>query len=231
MRTGTLIEIDRLPRFSLAGFKPVFVTVAKMRELTENRLKGMQLSDEGAAAYRERYLSERMDYLRGHITMEGGYFGRDGSVTFHYEANLCTADPLEVIGFTFRWEYGGSDHTKRVAVEARPSNLGLGSVYYFICPYSGTLCRKLYTDGNVLTGRRGFKHTYSARNDSKRHREIMALYKLLDTPYREPYRKYYYRGKLTPYGLRMEGAYYKIVGKGGGQGILGAVTALLGEDE
>lgn len=224
-----MVEIDRLPRITLSTFKPIFGNVARMREATEARLRERPPStEEEAIAFREESVETWSRYLRGYIEMKGGYFGEGNSVCLYYKAEVCLADPLEIVAFTFKWEYGGSAHTQRVAVEARPSNLGLGSVYYFICPCCSELCRNLYTDGRVLIGRRGFRHTYSARNETKRVREILKLYNILDTPAKYPYRKEYYRGKITPFGRRMERVYNRFLKIGGSQGLFDKMEELWG---
>lgn len=109
---------------------------------------------------------------------------------------------LEIESFLFEW---GKDkqYRQEIRLHRQPSNLGISSVIYFLCPHTGRKCRKLYTDGKIITSRWAFKHTYSQRNKSRKSRELDRLMNHYD---KDPYRKYgkpEYRGKRTPYGERL----------------------------
>lgn len=190
--------IDRLDRIELSGLKPFFRNLKRIKQSLDRwEEEHPSKSEEDIILFRKETLSKMKDYLTGKCT-----FGE--SLTIHIEADIDFVDSVEVEGFNFRWEHEGETRLQSVKLEKRPSNLGKPEpVYYFVCPYSGTLCRKLYTDGKVLAGRKSFSHIYSTQQRSERIREVDNLMAILDSPQKGKYRKEYYRGKLTPYGWRL----------------------------
>lgn len=44
----------------------------------------------------------------------------------------------------FLWEHQGKRNQKEIKLQTEPSNLGNGTVWYFLCPYTGHKCRKLF---------------------------------------------------------------------------------------
>lgn len=96
----------------------------------------------------------------------------------------------------------GKDLTQRIEVEQQESHLIAGAhVYYFLCPVLHRRCKKLYLIGDGFRCSRAFKHHYPQQNKS----HVDRLYYEYHSP--EPYRdngKMYYRGKLTPYGKRVQ---------------------------
>lgn len=58
----------------------------------------------------------------------------------------------------------------KVKLVSVPSNLGKGQVWYFLCPHTGKLCRKLFAVGKFFLHRKAFpnamyeKQTYSSKN-------------------------------------------------------------------
>lgn len=107
-------------------------------------------------------------------------------------------------GETPRMELSWVDENERsqretIFFKSKPSNLGDGITYYFVCPRTGALCRRLYFTDRYITSRNGFrKPLYLSQARSHKQRDLFPT---------EPYRengKMYYRGKLTPYGKRVE---------------------------
>ena len=47
----------------------------------------------------------------------------------------------------FFWEHQGTRNQKTIKLHTEPSNLGNGTVQYFLCPYTSHKCRKLFLDG------------------------------------------------------------------------------------
>ena len=103
-----------------------------------------------------------------------------------------------------RIELSWGDDEERSKMEtiffkSKPSNLKNGTTYYFVCPRTGALCRRLYFTDRYITSRKGFrKPLYLSQARSHKQRDLFPT---------EPYRengKMYYRGKLTPYGKRVE---------------------------
>ena len=123
-----------------------------------------------------------------------------GEIEYDMEAIV---EKQRVTSIVFKWSYQGQDYQQAVDIEYLPSNLGKGAVPYFLCPHNGLYCRKLYTNGKVLVGRRAFYHTYENNIHSRTQREQDRYYKLICCE-SEPYRKRYYKGKLTPFGRKIE---------------------------
>lgn len=86
--------------------------------------------------------------------------------------------------------------------------------YYFICPKSGALCRKLYFVNGVFVGRKSFRHIYE-KQANRRHRKHDSLIDYLSCNFDllEPrrYRRETYNGKLTPYGRSLKKRYEKLL--------------------
>jgi len=91
----------------------------------------------------------------------------------------------------------------KVPLVAMKSNLGEGKVWYFHCPFTGKLCRKLYLIDGYFKHRDGGKVYYQKQIDSKKYREIEKVYGPLfelDKVYTLLYSKHfkqYYKGKPT----------------------------------
>ena len=67
----------------------------------------------------------------------------------------------------FFWEYQGTRNQKTIKLHTEPSNLGNGSVRYFLCPYTSHKCRKLFLDGKTIASRYAFSHIYSIQKESR----------------------------------------------------------------
>jgi hypothetical protein len=92
-----------------------------------------------------------------------------------------------------------------------PSNLGKGEVWYFVCPNTGKLCRKLYQGSIYFLHRDAFEGCfYDSQVQSHRNRALLKLYSLhfvTDKVYEERYRKYFkpcYNGKPTKRTLKLQ---------------------------
>ena len=85
----------------------------------------------------------------------------------------------------------------------RPSNLGAGLLWFFVCPYTGKVCRKLHLINGYFKHRSALQDLmYQNQLESKRWREWNKMYagKFNDHIYEELYSKYfkrYYKGKMT----------------------------------
>lgn len=192
-----MVEINELKRVCLRDFKPFFTEIEKLKRAAEAAL---QKHPEQEYSINNKF-REAVSHIKGTYKLR-----EDTEVTILPEVNSYRR---ELTHFSFRWRaMDGENKVKFVAVTKRPSNLGKGDVYYFVCPYSGRLCRKLYTDGYLFTSRWAFNHTYSDRNLSKRNRDLFRVVDAMrETDREERYRKEYYRGKLTPYGRRRRKLY------------------------
>jgi hypothetical protein len=104
---------------------------------------------------------------------------------------------------TFRYSHGKRFRKLGVAVRKADTNLGVGVMYWFVCPVTDRLCRKLFFVDGLLMSRFAMKKArypcqYLTAIDKVYHRNE----KYQEPPYKR-YGKPYYRGKLTPYGKRL----------------------------
>lgn len=91
-----------------------------------------------------------------------------------------------------------------------PSNLGVGVVWYFLCPETNKRCRKLYSISGYFLHREAFKDCmYECQTKSKSHRKMdkrFAAYFKSDELHEELYSKHFkktYAGKPTKRYLRI----------------------------
>jgi len=99
----------------------------------------------------------------------------------------------------------------KVKIECLPSNLGKGEVYYFRCPSTHKLCRKLYFLSGYFLHRTAFRSLmYQRQLESKKNRELL---KILDASFvpdevyderYKPYFKTHYNGKPTKRYLKLQ---------------------------
>ena len=99
----------------------------------------------------------------------------------------------------------------KVQIESLPSNLGKGEVYYFVCPSTGKLCRKLFFESSYFLHRTAFRYLmYQNQLESKKNRELFKIFNASFVPdkvYEERYKPYFkthYNGKPTKRFLRLE---------------------------
>ena len=80
--------------------------------------------------------------------------------------------------------------------------------YYFVCPITGKLCRKLYLYDGRFVSRGAFNPLYKQQTKSHSYRNN-PLFALLDLEIKieqietDRYRREYYNGKITPYGRKV----------------------------
>jgi hypothetical protein len=89
----------------------------------------------------------------------------------------------------------------RVSLESRISNLGKGTVWYFICPATGKRCRTLYGIGDYFLSRSAYPSAmYSSQTEGKQWRELSKAFRVLNLE-REHLEKRHsrttYKGRLT----------------------------------
>ena len=185
-----MTEIDHIRRITLRDLKPFFSNFSKVRgQLLDLLEQKPELISEAVEAVKSR--------LQGSITFSG-------STAYNIQGRVNGLGELD--GFDFRWADDGEERKQRVRLATRPSNLGLGTCYYFVCPYTGRICRKLYTDGKVLISRYGFRHTYSSRNYSHRWRSdkrALDFILLMGQEHNQAGKRERYRGKPTRFGRKL----------------------------
>ncbi|MEM6272806.1 MAG: hypothetical protein AAF998_25555 [Bacteroidota bacterium] len=111
-------------------------------------------------------------------------------------------DPQPEVHLAFA--YQGKKVQQRIELTTLQSNLGLGVLWYFICPHTGKRCRKLYLSNGRFTHREASAgECYQSQIASKKERHyektygaIFAAGRAWDTM-REKHFKKYYAGKPT----------------------------------
>jgi hypothetical protein len=104
----------------------------------------------------------------------------------------------------------GEPKNYKVKIIEVPSNLGKGYLYYFKCPITHKLCRKLYLDSGMFLHRTAFNMIYEKQTESKKWRSLTAVFDkaiIPDAVYSERYKKYFkthYNGKPTKRYLKLE---------------------------
>lgn len=149
-----------------------------------------------------------------------GYFApattRSGVVSWKRGGNVIASVGLAtkttgVPVARFSYEVNGKPQAYDVALRWKRSNLNPTTeygYYYFVCPVTGALCRKLYLVDGRFIGRKAFKPLYEAQTQSHKARRTgrtwRYLLKLEDMVYLQRYRRETYNGRLTPYGRKVE---------------------------
>ena len=125
--------------------------------------------------------------------------------SIQFETNLTGAVPYAVLTYNYK----GTPVRTEITLRFRPSNLKHGTgYYYFVCPVTGLSCRKLYLVNGRFVGRLAFRPLYSQQAESHTQRGL-SVYTLralgvYEEMRNKPYRRLTYRGKLTPYGRKVE---------------------------
>lgn len=108
-----------------------------------------------------------------------------------------------------RYRYRGENIDTPLTLRYQASNLNNGTgFYYFVCPVTGMSCRKLYLVNGRFVSRSAFRPLYRKQTESRTRRsgglaylDALADLEALES---EKYRRFTYRGKLTPYGRKCE---------------------------
>lgn len=140
----------------------------------------------------------------GTLTWTWQNSGRTNSISIF--TNTKSSRPFVELNY----RYGENPRNYKVYLEAIPSNLGKGKIWYFICPQTHKRCRKLYSVGGYFLHREAFKGAmYEKQTQSKKWREIEKVYGAFfdsDKHYAELYSKNfrkYYKGKPTKRYLKL----------------------------
>lgn len=111
---------------------------------------------------------------------------------------------------TFDYKYRDSEEIKYTAnLITRPSNLGNGKLWFFICPHTGKVCRKLHLiNGYFLHRTANPQLMYAKQIESKKMREWSKRFGFMfdDEVYTEIYSKHFkshYNGKPTKRFLKL----------------------------
>lgn len=145
---------------------------------------------------------------------EWGYLNflgvKSGTISWSRNGQKHSSVGIEVSNDGFKafvildYKSNGEPINYKIKIISKPSNLGKGEVFYFVCPKTKKYCRKLYLHGSYFLHRDAFKGLmYSKQLESKKNRELHKVfdaYYLSDEVYEERYKKYFkthYNGKET----------------------------------
>ena len=110
----------------------------------------------------------------------------------------------------FDYKCNGNKYEYAVNLESIPSNLGKGKIWYFVCPLTKKLCRKLHLINEMFMHRSNLPSgMYSVQTESKNWRRMSKFYGSyykLDDYYEELYSKHFkthYNGKPTKRYLKL----------------------------
>jgi len=121
-----------------------------------------------------------------------------GSISISSSINLDS--PHVSLTYTFNNE---KDVTYDISLVKITSNLKKGHIWYFRCPYTNKLCRKLYLIDGYFMHREATRGFYDKQIQSKHYRNLEKVYGpvfLLDKLYQQLYSKHFrksYKGKPT----------------------------------
>lgn len=102
------------------------------------------------------------------------------------------------------YRYRDEPRNYKVYLVNIPSNLGKGNVWYFRCPQTSRLCRKLYSVGGYFLHRSAFTGCmYESQTRSKKYRQldrVLGVYFKSDQLYEQLHKKHFkkwYAGQPT----------------------------------
>lgn len=106
---------------------------------------------------------------------------------------------------TLNYRCGGINIDYSVEIISRPANIGNGLLWFFVCPHTGAVCRKLHFGGKYFLHRSAYPDfLYELQTWSKtaryEYKTPMYLEMRADGVYDQIYRKHfkkYYNGKPT----------------------------------
>ena len=140
-----------------------------------------------------------------------GYFVPDGVISGVLRWNNTTAKisiSVDNINRVVSLDYivdGERNMSYNVYIYEQEANIGKGVVRYFDCPITHNLCRKLYFNGSMFVSRKAMRGAmYRCQAMSKWQRTMGSGWASDEFIPFKPYGKTHYRGKLTPYGKRIE---------------------------
>jgi hypothetical protein len=127
---------------------------------------------------------------------------RNGEKVASISIAVSTAKPNPYVELDY--SYNGNPVKYKVQLIQKPSNLGKGFMWYFICPHTGKRCRKLYLICGYFYHREAFSGCmYEKQTQSKYARMLDKKFGLvfrtdeLYSQLRKKYFKSHYAGKPT----------------------------------
>ena len=166
---------------------------------------------EDCLTFRLKSLTENNStYLISYGTRKGvTSWSRNGEVYSTINIEVTHSEYQTYIIFDYKCS--GEPKRYKVNLEFKVSNLGKGVIWFFVCPSTGKLCRKLYLNSGYFLHRTAFKNMmYSKQIESKKFRnlsKVFEAYFIRDEVYSELYKKYFkthYNCKPTKRYLRLK---------------------------
>lgn len=147
---------------------------------------------------------KKLGYLKPNISMNRNLFWTDknGERTSSITVIIDTAETKGSI--TFDYTYNQSQKINyTVQLITRPANLGNGLLWFFVCPSTFKVCRKLHLNSGYFLHRTAFKDVYYEKQlQSKKWRSWEKTFgsylddKLYEQLYKKHFKKFY-KGKPT----------------------------------
>ena len=135
-------------------------------------------------------------------------WSRNGNQTGSISIKVNTHSEQPYIELDYK--YRDEPRNYKVSLVSKPSNLGKGLIWYFLCPQTNKRCRKLYSIGGYFLHREAFNGCmYETQTQSKKYRQLdktLGAYFEIDNLYEELYKKNFkktYAGKPTKKYLRI----------------------------
>ena len=135
-------------------------------------------------------------------------WSRNGNKTGSISIKVNTHSEQPYIELDYK--YRDEPRNYKVSLVSKPSNLGKGLIWYFLCPQTNKRCRKLYSIGGYFLHREAFNGCmYETQTQSKKYRQLdktIGAYFKSDNLYSELYKKNFkktYAGKPTKRYLRI----------------------------
>jgi hypothetical protein len=126
---------------------------------------------------------------------------QDGEKTSSVTVIIETTETEGSITFDYTWQKSHINY--KVRLITRPSNLAEGLLWFFVCPSTQKVCRKLHLNSGYFLHRTAFNGVYYEKQlQSKKWREWERMFGsfLDDKIYEEMHKKHfkrYYKGKPT----------------------------------
>lgn len=102
--------------------------------------------------------------------------------------------------------YKGEQVEYKIQLISKKSNLGNGKIWFFICPYTGKKCRKLYLIDKHFSHKSAFKRMYYESQTHSPFDRILYKFPKADDAQKEINSKYFiktYRGQPTKRYLKL----------------------------
>jgi len=148
-------------------------------------------------------------YLRQNHEGSGTITWREGEQvisSIHIQVNTRSGN----LYLELSYQCNGEPISYRVQLVLKPSNLGKGALWFFVCPRTGKHCRKLYLVNHYFLHRTAFngvlyvKQTYSKHwQEQRRKMDVLLNHEDILTAIDKPYFKAEYKGKPTKRYLKL----------------------------